>query len=157
MNLPAPGPFLLPPVEGTEAGSKISNSRFLPSLPLNLAPLSKLLNSAAILKYNHILRAFSSNIGVSSSLKKTVPALVLSQGSHYWCSWKTETKASETLVFWKVRISETQSEQRTPSFLCLFGWFSQTLSNLPRNWELAPTVTESGSYLTLCNLKAEQF
>ena len=86
MKLPAPGPFLLPPVEGTEAGSKISNSRFLPSLPLNLAPLSKLLNSAAILKYNHILRAFSSNIGVSSSLKKTVPALVLSQGSHYWCS-----------------------------------------------------------------------
>lgn len=83
MNSPAPGPFLLPPVEGTEAGCKISNSRFLPSLPLNLAPLSKLLNSAAILKYNHILRAFSSNIGVSSSLKETVPALVLSQGSHY--------------------------------------------------------------------------
>ena len=156
VNSPAPGPLLLPAVEGTEAGCKISNSGVLPPLPLNLAPLRKLLNSTAILKYNHILGAFSSNTGVSSSLKRTVPALVLSQGSHYRCSWVIETKhLSEPLVFWKVRLRDAEWEEK-PSFMCLFGGFSQTLSNLPRNRALAPTFPESGSYLTLCNLKAEQ-
>lgn len=88
---------------------------------INHELLGSSLNLKAILKHDHVTRAFSSNTEVCSSLQKGCYSPSFLTGITLLPLSKDRQGASEPLVFWKVRCSGTQHEKRMPSFLYLFS------------------------------------